>query len=221
MPLNLETRMRAGFRIIRLIEGRLVSSDCMLELEMDIPPTSDPGLAKDRLKAMRMWIERFLDGCVAFGVGTEVDTALFERISNHVMMCPDEPHDYLLLVLIHSKLLAICGDEVLISGTSMDTDTGEGFSNTVEGTAEDWLPSMEEWIGPRYFHDLPWWNRPDSSMMDLKPDDDDDLSNKPELGMDLIAMVSSESNEPMQHDLQQVAEIIKPSFKPRIITADD
>jgi hypothetical protein len=58
--------------------------------------------------------------------------------------------------------------------------------------------------------------------MDLKPDDDDDLSNKPELGMDLIAMVSSESNEPMQHDdLQQVAEIIKPSFKPRIITADD
>ena len=58
-------------------------------------------------------------------------------------------------------------------------------------------------------------------MMGLKPDDDDDRSNKPELGMDLVAMVSSESSEPAQHDLQQMAEIIKPSFKPRIITADD
>lgn len=213
--------MRTGFRIIRLIEDRLVSSDCMLELEIDIPPTSDPGAAKDRLKAMRIWMERFLDGCVAFGTGTEIDTSLFERISNHVMMCPDEPHDYLLLVLIHSKLMAICGNEVIITATSMDTDTGEGFSNTVEGTAEDWLPTMEEWIGPRHFHELPWWNRPDSSMMDLRPEDDDDLSNKPELGMDLISMVSADGSEPMQQDRQYVAEIIKPSFKPRIITADD
>jgi hypothetical protein len=205
---------------MRLLEDRLTASDCALELEIDIPPSSRPWVAKNRLKAMRLWIERFLDGSVAFSTGTEIDTTMFEKISNHVMMCPEEPHDYLLLVLIHSKLMAICGDEVLISATSLHTDTGEGFSNTAEGTTEDWLPTMAEWIGPRHFHEVPWWNRSDSSMMDLRPEDDDDLSNKPELGIDLIGMVSADG-EPAKEELAPVAEIIKPSFKPRIITADD
>lgn len=215
---NLETRMHADFRVIRVIEKRLMASDCHLSLTIDISP--DQKSAKDRIKAMRLWLERFVDGCVAISSGDGVDTTMLEQITNNVMICPDEPHDYLLLILIHSKLNAIGGGEVIVESTSMDSDTGEGFSNTFSGPADEWLPSIKEWIGPLTFHDVPWWRRADSSTMDMKPLDGDDVEKIPDLGSDLIAMVRAPLEE-REEAPERMAEIIRPAFKPRLVKSDD
>ena len=212
--------MNVRFRIIRILENHIVSGDCDLEMDIDISPSADPAQAKNRLKSMKLWMDKFLDGCVAFGVNTEVDTTFLEQISNNVMMCPDDPHDYLLTILIHSKLSAIGAGDIRISRTKLMTDAGEGFSNTVEGTAEEWLPNIEEWMGPRYFWSAPWWNRADSSMTDLIPAADDDLEKKPELGFDLMALVSGNQRSKEAGE-QTPAEIIRPTFTPRVLTPDE
>lgn len=195
-----------------------MASDCQLEMDIDIAHDAIPSNAKHRLQAMKIWLEDFVDGSIAYGVRTEVDTTILEEISNNIIMCPDDPHDHLLLILLHSKLTAIGGDAVIINRSSMTADTGEGFSNSVEGYPDEWLPDIETWMGPRSFWKDPWWAREDSSTMDIKPDDDDDLESKPDLGVDLIKLVSMEVGTPTH---ENVAEIIKPGFKPRIITQDD
>lgn len=216
MPLELETRMHMGFRLMRVIDARLVAGDCRLDLTINI--TMGQKSAKDRLKAMRLWIEQFLDGSIAIPAGRDLDTTTFEELTNFVLLCPDEPHDYLLLLLIHSKLNAIGAGEVVIETSSMVTDTGEGFSNSISGTTEDWLPSMQEWMGPRSYHDRPWWERDDSSTLDMMAEEGDDLSQTPNLGVNLLALISQEykPDEPAP-----VAEIIKPKFKPRLVSLDD
>jgi hypothetical protein len=211
--------MHASFRVIRLLEDRLIASDFVLDCVIDILPTSNTAEAKDRIKAMRLWLDEYLDGAIAFGVNTEISTETLEAISNSVLMCPDDPHDYLLLLLIHSKLDAIAGDTVVISRTNMISDTGEGFSNSVEGTAEDWLPSMADWMGPRSYHDRPWWSRSDSSTVDMKHEEGEDLKQIPELGIDLIEAVRS--TRPDTGENKPVADIVKPAFKPRVLTPDD
>jgi len=211
--------MHASFRVIRLLEDRLVASDFVLDCVIDILPTSNTSEAKDRIKAMRLWLDEYLDGSIAFGANTEVNTETLEAISNSVIMCPDDPHDYLMLLLIHSKLDAIAGDAMVISKTNMISDTGEGFSNSVEGTAEEWLPSMSEWMGPKSYHDKPWWSRSDSSTMDMKYDDGEDITKIPELGIDLVGAVRSTRSD--TNEQRPVADIVKPSFKPRVLTPDD
>jgi hypothetical protein len=135
-------------------------------------------------------------------------------------MTPDEPHDHLVLTLIYSKLAAIGGDEVDIESVSIMTDTNEGFAFTVSGNTADILPDINSWMGNRYFWDCAWWNRADSSMMDMIPEPDDDITVKPPLGIDLIeAVTDQQNNEPLTAEQVKAAEIIKPSFKLRVIDA--
>lgn len=226
ITMKMETNMRLEFRIIRILEDNLIASDCILDALIDIAPEQPPSMVKNSIRAIKIWAENYLHGCVAFGVGTDINTGTLETISNNIMMCPDDPHDYLLLSLIHSKISALGKDRVNIVRSSLTTDTGEGFSNTISGNAGEWLPSMEEWLGPRSFHQEPWWLRADSSSIDLKPEDDDDLSIKPTLGLSIDEMIAkfsmaSDGTETAPGQSQTEAEIIKPVFKPRIITTDD
>lgn len=211
--------MHAAFRIIRLLDNQLIASNCIIDCSIDIVPTSNPSTAKDRIKAMRLWIEEYLDGAVAFGVNTDANTETLASIGNQIIMCPDDPHDYLLLLLIHSKLDAIGGDEIVISKTNLISDTGEGFSNSIEGTTEDWLPVHSTWMGEPAYHDRPWWYRDDSSTVDMKYEEGEDITDVPELGINLIELVGQK--QPASANERPMAEIVKPAFKPRVLTLDD
>lgn len=222
IPFNFETRLHAPVKIIRLLEGRIEASYCDLEILLTVDNKDNADEAKARLKAIKMWLESFLDGCIAYNARTDLDTNILTEVSNHIMMVPAEPHDHTLLMLIHTKVSSIGGDHVLILDTSFSSDTSEGFSCSLAGPAGDCLPSMEEWIGERHFHKSPWWYREDSSMIDLTPNDEDDLTVLPNLGDDLIALAKSENDEVADDSqIERIpAEIIKPVFKPRIITND-
>lgn len=202
--------------MLRLIDNRFSAIDCQLSMAIEIAPTQR--MAKQRIKAMRLWLESFVDDCIALAAGTDTDTTTIEQVTNNVMLCPDEPHDYLLLLLLHSKLNAIGAGEVIITKSTLITDGGEGFANSFSGPTDDWLPSIKEWIGPRTFHELPWWERADTSTLDMKPEEGDDLSSIPDLGDDILRMVADPPNEPAP---SQPAEIIRPKFKPRLVTSDE
>lgn len=222
MPFEIETHLHESFRLIRLIDDHLLASDCQLDVTIDIPSDAPKRDAANRIKAMKLWLGSYVDGSVAISAGSEIDTTTIERISNNVLICPDDPHDYLLLMLVHSKLTAIGGGLVIVTRTALASDTGDGFSNAITGIHRDWLPTMDEWMGPRSFHETPWWHRPDSSTMDMRPEPGDDLTNIPDLGSDLVAMVDKPSKEPSaRSERTEAAEIIKPAFKPKIITSDD
>ena len=221
MAFMLETKMHTRFDLLRLLEGRLVSSQCELAVEIDIPAGTNHRMAKQRLKAMRFWLDQLVDGAVAFNVQTDIDTTFLEQVSNNVMMCPDEPHDYLILCLLHSKMQAIAADDITVGSTMLMSDCNEGFTNTLHGHANDVLPSMEEWIGKRSFHDLPWWKRADTSTLDMKPMDDDDLSVIPDIGKDILELVSDPCGESENPEPTQPAEIIRARFKPRLVDATD
>lgn len=212
--------MHSNFRILRLLENELVCSDCHLEIEMNLNPQSDLDVAKTKIKAMKFWLQAFIHDCVAYDIHTSLDTTLLEEIANNVMMCPDDPHDYLLLTLLHSKLIAIGGDDIIIKSTTLYADTGDGFSHTLQGPTDEFLPNIDQWIGSRRFFEQPWWNRDDSSTIDMMPQDDEDLTIKPKLGENLYEMVSDQPTS-KNNENSPAAEIIKPAFKPHIIDGQD
>jgi hypothetical protein len=159
---------------------------------------------------MTTWIDQYLDCSVAYNIHTDMDTEVLESISNHIMMCPEEPHDYLLALLIHAKLQAFGGQNIAILSTNIECDTADGIGQIVSGSTDTVLPPIEEWIGSRHFHKAPWWSRTDSSMTDIRPEPNEDLSKIPKLGEDLIGEPSSAINKSG-----------KPAARLRIITNDD
>lgn len=222
---NFETRLNLMFKIIRLIDDRFEASMCDLDILLTINNKNGNDEAKTRLKAIKMWVENFVDGCLCYDAHTKLDTNILTQVTNYIMMCPDEPHDHMLLMLLHSKLTTLGGDDVIILESSLNSDTGEGFSCSVRGPVGDSLPNMSEWMGERHFHKQPWWYREDSGMLDMRPEDDEDLSIIPQIGDDII-QISRDTNIIENTDFSKlennnIAEIIRPKFKPHIIENHD
>lgn len=225
LPANFETMLHLTFKIIRLIGNRLEASFCDLDLDISINNKNSKNTAPIRMKAIKMWIESFVDGCVCYDATTDIDIGMLSEVSNHIMMCHDEPHDHILLQLLHTKLSTIGGDEIIITASSLSSDTGEGFSCRVSGSIGECLPSMKEWIGDKNYHQSPWWYRDDSSTIDLIPGDDADLGDIPVLGEDMFSIIQSMDVSALKDDSNtknaETSEIIKPVFKPRIIENED
>jgi len=218
---NLETTLRHRFRLMRLINDHLMTSDCEIECDLAITLASDPNEIQLRLSAMKLWLEDFVDNSIAYDPMTELETDWLDLLHNNVIMTPGDPRDHIILAVLHSKLSTIGGSVVSINKTHFITDTSHGFSNSMTGSAEEWLPSMGEWIGQRHFHKTPWWQRADASSIDLCPGPDDDLTAIPDLGMDLVDMMRDDNTPTSAQSEVKNADIIKPVFKPRIVVADD
>lgn len=216
MNLNLLTTWNFKVRLIRLIEGRLQPIDCDISADLDFDPMDGD---HSHLVRMRTWVDEILDGCVAFNVNCEMDTSLLVDISNHIMFCPDEPHDYLLLALINAKLNAIGRGAVRVVNTRLSVDPSAGFVMTLEGDTDQLLPSGEEWMGEIRYWDQPWWNRPDGGMMDLTVDEGEDPLQKPDILIDLDGEPEPPLGIVFKPDMDDqptaTAEIIRPDFRRR------
>lgn len=208
---NIATEINQTVRVIRLLEDELLASDVAIKIELTFDSSDQKPELKTRMNAMITWITEYLNGSIIYNTSTDFDTTLFEEIANNLIMSPDEPHDYILAMLIHSKLSAFGGQQITIISTSIESDTSHGFLQKVSGDVSTVLPDIKSWIGPRHFHSVPWWGRTDASTVDMQPEDHEDLSKIPELGKELVPC-ESHSND---------AAVIKPVFRPRVITNDD
>ena len=198
-------------KIMRLIERRLISSNMDVFFEFEFNEDHDKQVQALTIFKMKKWIETIVDGSLAFNTSSSVPTATIEKIDNHMMFCPEEPYDFLVSLLMHSKLNAIGGDVVDVIRLQVLSDMGDGFGNWVEGDSSGMLPTITEWVGERFYYDKPWWDRSDGGMMDMWPGSDDDVTIKPDILIDL----SSDTD-----DDAEPAEIIKPNFNPTVIKDD-
>jgi len=220
---NLETILRHRFRFYRILDDRLVGSDCEIECDINILKFDSMEEIHLRFSAIKLWLDDFIDGSLAFHKDSHLDTGWIDLLGNTPVMCPEEPLDHIIASLLHTKFNAIGGDVVQIARTHFLCDTSRGFSNAISGTVCEWLPEMPDWMGERAMHKRPWWHRPDVSTIDLvKPSDmvDEQVI---DFGGSLVDIIRAEQ-EPNSRDSEterKPAEIIKPVFRPRIVTSED
>jgi hypothetical protein len=207
--------MKVKFKLIRILSDHMVPSNCELAVKLNIP-IKNKVESTNRITAMRYWIENFVDGCIAYPISTEVDTEMLCDVHNHIMMVPEEPVDYIINILIHQKLTAIGGEYAVVNETTFESDSGYGFSNTISGSADGILPTMGEWMGVPHYNMEPWWNRDDSSMIDMRNDDGDDVNDIPELGINILKMLNNrETSTDIESEDRDT--VIRGQFKPRVI----
>lgn len=205
------------YDIIRLINKRLVISAIDIKLELDFNDDSDKMDQVTALERMKRWLDGVLDGSVAFNTKSTLSISTFADMANNLIFCPDDPYDFLLLVLIYSKLNAIGQGHVSVVHCELMSSMGDGFGNWFEGDTSEVLPTLQEWAGDNTFFDKPWWHRSDGSTIDMWAGPDDDVTVKPDILIDLSADLDAIIE---QEQLGEAAEIIKPNFKPTIITND-
>jgi hypothetical protein len=220
MSIKLTTSWNPCIKLIRLIDGHLQAIQCDLALDLNFDPRNDDQQHHRRLLHMRIWINEILDGAVAFSIHDEIDTSMLGDIANQIMFCPDEPHDFLLLALITSKLNAIGGGYVTITNSTIAVDTSDGFLTALSGDTDHLLPSGDEWMGQVRYWQQPWWNRSDGGMIDLPLNEGDD----PEIKPDILISFDDDPALPINVDGDpsiivpqdgKTAEIIRPNFRRR------
>jgi hypothetical protein len=205
------------FRLIRLIGKQLVSGLVSIRAELFFNQESTKAQQALALKSIKKWILDILDGAVAFNAKNDFPTDTFEFLDNHMMFCPDEPYDFIVMTLLHSKLNAIGDGHVAIESLEINSDLGDGFGNWIEGDASDFLPSVEEWLGEHRFVDVQWWNRADGGMVEMWAQSAEELTTMPDIFIPLDDVDISN----IVGDLDEwSAEIIKPNFKPTILRND-
>jgi len=205
------------FRLIRLIGKQLVSGLVNIRADLFFNQESTKAQQALALKSIKKWLLDVLDGSIAFNAKNDFPTESFEFLDNHMMFCPDEPYDFMLMTLIYAKLNAIGDGHVAIETLEINSDIGDGFSNWVEGDVDQFLPSVDEWLGEHRFVDLQWWNRPDGGMIEMWAQPEDDVTNTPNIFIPLDNVDISTIVEDID---EWSAEIIKPNFKPTILRND-
>jgi hypothetical protein len=219
---RLGNTFKTSFSLVRLLDSTLVSSNIDYYAEMEFAGDSTPEEQSVVLIKMKNWIDLFVDECIAYCPSSDISVETIAGVDNHKMMCPDEPYDHVLLALLHAKINAIGGDTLSVAYSHLTSDYNDGFGVWLDGDPDGMLPSLTEWMGKRTYFNQPWWYRGDGSMIDKPASDDDDVSVKPEilidLDMDLHLSITTINGEPLPG--KEPAEIITPNFKPTIVQDD-
>lgn len=205
------------FKLVRLIGKQLVSGLVTIRMGLEFNPESTRAQQALALKTIKKWLIDVLDGSIAFNAKSDFPTESFEYMDNHMMFCPDEPYDFMLMVLIYSKVNAIGDGHIAVESLEISSDIADGFSNWIEGDVSEFLPSVDEWLGDARFVDQPWWNRSDGGMVELWAQPGDDLTKAPEIFIPLDDVDISNIIDDVE---EQSAKIIKPNFKPTILRND-
>jgi hypothetical protein len=187
-----------------------------LALKCDVTPMEDASEAQMHAAMMkvRFWLEHIASRSIAISssngeaLGMFVDDEGRNQTDNILMITPGEPSDEMMACLLQSKLSAITNGVVIFGVMEVKSDNQMGFGFTFVGEGARVLPSIEEWIGPRSYFKVPWWQRNDGSTIDVVPSSDADLSKTPPwaFSLDNIGMPKPETGI-----------IVRPQFKPTVI----
>lgn len=208
--------LNGEYCLMRMMGSTLLVTHAQLELNLQVMTGHDRLKQADLIVRMQFWLDNILDGCIALPMNKDYSTAWLENLNNPIMFCPEEPNDVMLQVIIHAKLNAIGQGMVVVNASHMTTDLSRGLGTWFDGDPDNMLPSNVEWMGPAHFFTKPWWHRSDAGIMDVVAKDDSDLTHAPDI------IIPWEDLIPIEEQISPTrsAEIIRPSFKPNIITND-
>lgn len=157
------------FTGIRIQDGYLTPVDW--ELKVDLIASGKKGKKAELIEhdagityqKLYFWLDINLPGATFVDVGNEDDLYLANLTSNIMMYCPGNPGDDLIIQLLHSKLAALAGDDLIVSEIKLkgnDTsikytfDSDDGVYFLPETTAEYYATGVAR-------DEKPWWSRDD------------------------------------------------------------
>lgn len=211
------TTLTSYHSLIRLMNNGLDVSNCTMDFVIGLVPGQDRKLQSRYISQMKIWLDNMFDGSILIPMNKDYDAKLFVELNNNLVFCPDDPYDIIVQVLVHSKLNAIGRGLVMIERSHIASDQGNGFGTWFDGDPDELLPAQDDWMGEHRYFDQPWWHRPDGSTMDIMALPSDDVSKKPDILVDIDLLDKSRTEDPTDGGK---AEIIRPNFKPRIVTDD-
>jgi hypothetical protein len=214
---NVGTTLNSSHRFLRLINRNLVITECHFDLNLDVIPGAPKNKQAELITRMKFWLDHCLENCIILPMDSEHGVEFVENVDNPVMFAPADPNDFMVQVMVHAKLTAIGAGLVNIDSSHMVSDASNGFGIWFEGNPDELLPLQKDWMGQRCYFELPWWHRGDAGMIDIPCGAEDDITQKPDIIVDWYEIMQS----PEQQDNTQSAEIIRPQFKPRIVSFDD
>ena len=207
---NLTSTYTAKFHITRLIDKELSSSKCKLELVLNINTDDEEVDHTIMLRAQRFWLDKFVDQSIAYNAyATEAPLDLLNWVDNNILMFPDDPTDWLLLVVLCAKLNAIGQGQVSIAGARLTSSTSHGFGNAFAGNPISLLPTNLDWVGSPSLMTEPWWNRSDGGTLDIRLTGNE--TTMPTIN--LIDIHSQFKTQINQESIIESTEIIRPNFK--------
>ena len=214
---NVGTTLASSHRFMRVTNRTMMISECHFDFNLDVVPNAPKNKQAELITRMKFWLDNCLENCIIVPVNSEKAADLLEGIDNAVMFAPAEPNDFLVQVMVHAKLHAIGAGLVNIASSHMTSEYSNGFGIWFEGDPDELLPLQKDWMGERVYFDLPWWHRGDAGMMDVPCAPEDDVAAKPDIIVDWYTLM--EPNVP--DSAAPSAEIIRPNFRPRIVSTDD
>jgi hypothetical protein len=211
--------MTFKFKSLRVIDNVLSSHMHSLKTEVHVKQSCTEQQLSVALEKIHFWFDHIVSSAImfnrdnGFALDMMFDDEGRQKTGNFPMVMPEDPSEDFLAVIFQSKLNALGGGQVMFSFVEISSDTRENLSCGFAGHAEMYLPSMVEWIGERAFHAQPWWARNDGSTFDVIPGENADLSKPPQFGYD-ISFIEKQ----FLKENSEAAIIIKPEFKPRVIS---
>lgn len=219
---------KTDFKATRIIDAVLYPTNFTLEsdvwFDMDNVPAEDRDYTLNLiLMKIDFFYKNIIDNSIMFGDLNEwaIPSLLDNntpRVDNILVRCPFQPSDDHLAMLFQSKMNALGNGNLVFGAVTVSSDNSRGLSFTFVGDGAYCLPDISEWIGERSFFENPWWDRNDSSSMDIVPKEDDDLTIKPEFAFDLDFL--GESLKPNKTEIY-TNNVIKPKFKPYVVKNDE
>ena len=211
------TTLGSNHRFLRLTDDQLVITECYFDFNLEVIPGALKNKQVELISRMKFWLDHCLENCIVMSMDKAVNPGFLEGINNAIMFAPTDPNDFLIQVMVHAKLHAIGAGLVNIDSSHMTSDISNGFGTWFQGNPDELLPLQKDWMGERAYFELPWWHRGDAGMIDIPCGDEDDVTVKPSIIVDWYSIMEP----PAVGTDAQSAEIIRPNFKPRIVSTDD
>ncbi len=157
------------FSGIRMQDAYLCPVDWVLNVKLIAPEKRGRSREDSELKAgttfqkLYFWLDTNLPNVVIADVSKENDLYIANLSGNIMMYCPGSTSDDMVIQLLHSKLTALAGKELVVGEIQL-----KGSDTTMQYTfdAEDHLYAMPDTTAEYYTEgsardSIPWWNRDD------------------------------------------------------------
>jgi hypothetical protein len=174
-----------NLKFSRMIEEVLIPSSLKVKIEfMHMDTAGEDDIEKAFMK-IRYWLDNVLENSIVFSHDNVTAIRMFldaegsPRLSNMLVLAPEDPDDAVMAALIQAKLQALATGALAFGPVYIEADNSLGVSFEFFGDSSNVLPSSEEWLDERRYFEEPWWNRDDGSTLDTIPDENADLSIKP------------------------------------------
>lgn len=171
------------FTGIRLQNGYMTPVDWTLKINLIAP--GKKGKAKQDIEhsaglayqKLYFWLETNMPNILVVDVTNEDDFYISNLSSNLTLFCPGNPGDDMLIRLLHSKMSALSGDDLIVSEVIIKgSDTSLQYTYDCEDGNYDLPEEVEEYCPGGVKRDIsPWWTRDDGFCFEfIRPEGEED-----------------------------------------------